>query len=234
MRIHLADRTLEWSALNCQHYAVDVATGVVECTPRRTKVAIYGAGNGKQEAPLDDPEWEVWALNLIPPMDSAGRVRADRWFDLHQRKAQTDKDLEWIGKCPMPIYVPPDLVGASPLCVRFPIEKLEETFGRAYWCCTFSYQIALAMVEGFEEIGLYGVDLAYGTMRERTVEWANVSWWMGLAAGSGVRLSVSGQRLGQHRGRYGFEYDEEKEATEKYVGFMKSLDEMEAAEGMGG
>lgn len=212
----------------------------------RRKVCIYGAGLGKNEAPLDDPEWSVWALNLVPPIDKLGRLRCDLWFDIHQRKAQTADDLRWIAMCPVPIYVPPDLADASPRAVAYPLDEVEETLRSRYWTCTFAYQIALAMhfnatakvpaynhtrgdsaLEPCDEcrthldaqrlvtdIGLYGVELAFGTERERTVEWACTAYWIGRAQQSGIRIHTPRRSLlGRHFARYGFEYTEEIDAV---------------------
>lgn len=235
--MHLADKGVERrrSPLNATHYEIDVLAGTVVCQPEREKVVIYGAGIGANEAPLDDPTWEVWALNLVPPLDSEGRLRCDRWFDLHQREAQTADDLRWIEKCPVPIYVPPDLVGASPVAVRFPLEAIERVFP-SYWACTFAYQIALALHEGKKAIGLYGVELAYGTLRERTVEWACVSWWIGYAEGLGVEIHLPSRSLmGRHFHRYGVEYRAEKRAVEAYVEGTRRMDaRREDEKGMGG
>ena len=197
----------------------------------RRKICIYGAGLGKDEAPLDDPEWSVWSLNLVPPIDSKGRLRCDFWFDLHQRKAQTKDDLRWIAACPVPIYLPPDLIDASPRAIRFPIDEIEEALRSKYWAVSFAYQIALVMYENwcrlpsieprYTDLGLYGVELAWGTERERTVEWACASYWLGRAQQSGIRIHTPVREqslLGQHFARYGFEYQEEIDAVNLYVG----------------
>ena len=217
----------------------------------RRKVCIYGAGLGKHEAPLDDPSWEVWSLNLVPPLDSRGRLRCDKWFDLHQRKAQTKDDLRWIAACPVPIYLPPDLMDASPRAIRFPLEEIEKALKSKYWAVSFAYQIALVMYENWKwadsvidgakatdlvvedvcekamsnmpytDLGLYGIELAWGTERERTVEWACASYWLGRAQQSGLRIHTPVKEqslLGQHYARYGFEYQEEIDAVNLYVG----------------
>ena len=212
--MHLADRELAWSPLN-RPPAVSDPTRVD--WGGRTRVVIYGAGYGKHEAPLMDPAWVVWALNLVPPMDDRQRVRADAWFDLHQRVAQTADDLRWIAKCPVPIFVPPDLADAGPTCVAYPLDAVEAAYG-SYFACTFAYQIGLAMLHGFTDIGLYGVELAYGTPRERTVEWASTSWWLGYAEARGVRFHLPfGSRLCAHPHRYGFEYRAEIDDVERYL-----------------
>ena len=186
---------------------------------RRRKVCIYGAGLYRQEAPIEDTSWEFWCLNLVPAFDSEGGLRADLWFDLHQREAQTADDLRWIAACPVPIFVPPDLACASANAVRFPLKRIEEALRTSYWACTFAYQIALVLYEGIAtDIGLYGVELAYGPERERTVEWACTAYWLGRAQERGIRIHVPEySTLGRHWRRYGFEYRAEIAAVDRYV-----------------
>lgn len=241
---------------NARHMAVH---GHFAPRERRRKVLIYGAGMYREAAPLQDPAWDVWALNLIAPTYvDAGvtHLRCDRWFDLHQRHAQTADDLRWIAKCPAPIYVPDDLLGAGPNCVRFPLREVEKVYG-SYFTCTFCYQIALVLWEGeATDVALYGVELAYGTPRERTVEWAGTMYWLGRAAERGIRIHVPRdstlrahlagaysieELAGYHEpspasgARYGIEYDAEKRQVERYLALMERLDgSRKGSEGMGG
>lgn len=234
------------SPYNVQATIVDAREGRV--TTGRTKVAIVGAGYGKQFAPLTDDTWEVWALNAVPVIDHANRLRADRWFEIHARSAQSVDDMKWITTCPFPLYLPPawanrvldsrvdaDMIEEDvPNAVAYPLDRIEKAWGR-YFTCTFAYQIALALDEGFDTIGLYGVELAYGTERERTVEWACVSFWIGLALGLGKHVLLPpGTRLGNHQYRYGIEYDAEKAYVERYLETMRKGDEQSRAMGMGG
>lgn len=211
---HLADETWTPSPINATMRVG--RDGTVRADPVRYKIAILGGAAGRDEAPYDDPDWEIWSCNLIPALDQRGRFRADRWFDLHQRVAQSPDDLRWIAKCPCPIYLPDDLADASRRRVRYPIETVEAAFG-GYWACTFAYQIALALTIPATDIGLFGINLAIGTIRERTVEWANVSWWIGYAEGRGVNIHIpASTSLGQHPFRYGLEYEEERDAVLRY------------------
>lgn len=242
---HLADCTFDLSRTNATMHIIDERHGVVQSADRRRKVAIVAAGYGREYAPYDDPAWEVWALNAVPPIDSHGRLRADRWFEMHQMSAQSEADLRWIRRCPFPLYLVPAAADHVfkmrkhgfaagevdiPTAVRYPIEAVEHAYG-GYWACTFAYQIALALKDGFTDIGLFGVEVMMGTMRERTVEWANVSFWIGLAQGLGVTIHLPPQsRLGRHHYRYGIEYDDEKADVERYMAQMATAD----AVGMGG
>jgi hypothetical protein len=216
------------SSLNRPPRIVDRLTGELDWDGR-SRVLIYGAGYGRHEAPLNDPSWYVWAINTIPPLDRSGRLRCDVWFDIHQKCAQSADDLRWIASCPVPIYVPDDLLDASPNAVRYPIERVRRDVADGPFACSFSYMIARALLAGFTDIGLYGVELAYGTMRERTVEFASVSWWMGYAEAKGVTFHLPAfSRLGTHQFLYGLEYDAELHSVEEYVRRLTEGDAHEA------
>lgn len=159
--------------------------GRVVCA--HTKVAIIGCGVSRDLAPWGDPSWCFWALNEIY------QPRLDRHFELHPQDAQSDEDLRWLAKCQTPCYVldPGEWHGAVPYPVRYPLERvLDVTRGRRYFTCTFAYQVALAVADGVREIGLWGLDLAQGTLRERLVELPCVEYWVGLAEGCGVTVIV--------------------------------------------
>ena len=234
---HLADRWRDFPLSPYNAITRRTPLGVV-CDPPRTKVVIYGAGHGREEAPLEDATWAVWALNLVAPIDAQRRLRADAWFDLHQRLSQTADDLRWIAACPFPIYLPEDLQDASPRAVRYPLDLIEAKFG-SYFACTFAYQIALAMFNGATDIGLYGVELMWGTSRERTVEWANTAYWLGRAEERGIRIHLPhNSLLGRHFARYGLEYTKELDATQRYVDHQDKMDDLrrqaKSTAGMGG
>lgn len=186
--------------------------------PRRERVAMLGATPTNRHAPLEDSSWEVWGINrlLQPHYDSAGRFRADRWFELHPMTVQNKQDLEWISACPAPLYTLEHELGL-PLSLRYPIERVE-TLGRELFSCTMCYQVALAVVEGFREIGLFGMDLNLGSARERTLERACLLWWLGFAEGRGITVTIPWKSdLLLHPLRYGYDYHAEVKWCEAYL-----------------
>ena len=230
MREHLAHR-LTQLAMSPLNAVISVRDHNVVNLPRRKRLAIVAAGSSRHRSPdylrmLDDSDCEVWGLNAVPVLDAKTRLRCDRWFDIHQRCSQSEDDLEFIRKCPVPIYVPEDLLNEAEHTVSYPLERIERWLGRrGFFSCTFGYQLALAMFEGYKEIRLFGVDLFYGDARERTVEASCVNWWMGYAEAKGVNVVVpSGSLLGQHPHYYGLEYQAEKSAVEQYVRNVKMGD----------
>lgn len=190
--------------------------------PPRRKIAIIGFDtNLTDNAPFDDPAWEIWGLNMGNRIgthkDSQGRWRADRWFDLHELHAQNDKDMAWIQACPCPIYLTHDF-GSNPHRRVYPLVEVEAflrtRFGMLspYWASSFAYMVALAIYEQAEAIGLFGISLSWG--RERIYERGNLEFYLGLALGLGIDLALpTGTPLLRHPARYGFEYDAERDAV---------------------
>jgi hypothetical protein len=85
-----------------------------------------------------------------------------------------------------PIYMQeknPDI----PMSVRFPKEKIMEEFGN-YFTNSISWEIALAVMEGFKEIHLYGVDMA--THSEYAYERPSVEYFLGWAQGRGIKIMI--------------------------------------------
>lgn len=231
------------SPLNARVMRFDAAAGIVELFPKRKKVAIIGFGGlTRLMAPVNDPTWEVWGLNhgytIDALRDRDGRLRADRWFELHPttpevqrpdpeqyRKNNAPDDLDWLrGGCPMPIYIiaPDPLV---PNGVVFPLDRIPYLGGADQewpYASTFAFQIALAILEGFEEIGIYGLDFLQG--RELLVEMQNVAWWVGFAVANGVKVTIPEQSslLMHPRGlKYGYDYREEIDAVWAQIGILQ-------------
>lgn len=201
-----------------------VGESLVVCEPRRLRVAITGAAKSMRSLPWEDSSWEIWGLNNFwnSMRDGKDRLRADRWFEIHPptQPIQNQHDMEWLRKCPVPIYTTepfPENINA----VVFPVDRLSSTF-RNYWSCTFAYQIALAIDEGFEEIAVHGLELAFGTQRECTVERACVNYWLGLAEGRGMTVTIpKDDFVLSHWARYGFDYHREAEIVKTYAASLK-------------
>lgn len=201
-----------------------LGTLLIRPTVKRTKVCIVGFEEGvHQQAPMNDPEWEIWGLNhanLLGFMrDSEGKFRCDRWFDLHQEHAQSETDLAWTHSCPVPIYLT-SLYTQNPMASVYPLERVVQTFQwpfgtrQIYFCSSFAYMLMLAAMEGFKEIRISGVNLNFG--RELPIERVNLEYWIGYLRGRGYNITIPEvSKLCRHPYLYGFEYTEEKEWVEE-------------------
>lgn len=207
--------------------------------PGRTKIALVGASapDGGEHPPLDDPEWDVWGCNSLwnLNMDAQERLRADAWWEMHPLSAQTPQELQDMHDCPVPLYVlddPKEIASAKEVYhaadysirqlqqpptrwIMYPLEEIRAMFGqRDYFTVTFAYMVALAMWIGYDEIGLYGVELQRGSVRERRLELPCLTYWLGLAIGRGIKITLPEySNLLWHEHLYGYDYDVDVERS---------------------
>ena len=209
-----------------EEVVADAEAGVVRCSHRR--VAIVGAGLDRLRAPYGDPAWCVWALNEI------WQPAFTRHWEMHPMRVQSLLDLAALAKIQEPCYVL-DLETSRefvPNPVRYPLERALALAGRRYFTCTFAYQLALVALEGFEEVGLWGVQLYWGTPRERLVEAACTEYWLGFLQGRGVRVTQDSDLARQDQ-LYGYDYDSEVRAVNGQVADLRHvMDEMDRRRGV--
>ncbi|CAK0770138.1 conserved hypothetical protein [Gammaproteobacteria bacterium] len=129
------------------------------------KLAIVGSGTlTRDNAPWDDMTYDIWVIN-----ESACQPWCKRWngnFQLHipeiykQANHRYPGYWEWLQQDHgAPIYmqnVDPDV----PNSVRYPIEDAIALSGETYLTSTIAEMIALAVLEGYEDVSFYGVELS--------------------------------------------------------------------------
>lgn len=171
--------------------------------PRRTKVAIVGfASSSRLKAPYDDQSWEVWGLNQLYRF----LPRTSRWFELHPHTGPrswladqvpgTDY-LAWMQAAPVPIYMVskhPEI----PNSLGYPLQQMIDEFdlesirpdmkNKGYFHSSVDLMVALAIHEGFQEIGIWGVDMVHDT--EYGYQKPSGSFWLGFAKGRGIKLTI--------------------------------------------
>jgi len=183
---------------------VDAEKGIVVSEPKRDKVAIVGfATSSRDLAPFDDPTYEVWTLNQI----YRHVPRATRHFDIHCNWEEDNVDgtdhRGWIHDAPIPTYMM-NADSTLPNSVRYPIERVIEDAGIDYFTSTVAFEVGLAMLEGFSEIALFGIDLIVGT--EYSVQKANLEFWLGMAHARGINVRIpSASALLKQAYRYGYQ-----------------------------
>ena len=165
----------------------------------RTKVAIVGFAPSSMEmvkALFDNPEWEIWGLNQLYIAFPMMAQKATRWFQLHHRHSydiNVGRDVghhEWLTQVRnFPIYMQkrePDV----PMSVPFPKNEFVSIFGN-YFTNSISWEIATAIYEGFEEISIFGVDMAQEG--EYKFERPSCEWIIGWARGAGIKVNIPEQ-----------------------------------------
>ncbi len=90
-----------------------------------------------------------------------------------------------------------------PNAVEYPIQKAIAQFGR-YFTNTISYELALAIMLGFDEVHIYGVDMAVAEefMNQRP----SVEFFIGILVGMGKKVYIPDEAdLCKSRFLYGYE-----------------------------
>ena len=165
----------------------DAAPCVV--TAPKKKVAIVGFSQHKSEAPFDPKlGWEIWGLNdlyeAIP--------RWDRWFEMHGDnqikdycgRKQGKPYLQGLSELKCDVWMQHPRLEV-PNSKEYPIKEVIAKFGD-YFTNSISYMLAMAIMEKFETIGVWGVDMAqdseYGHQRP------SCEYMLGYARGAGIEV----------------------------------------------
>lgn len=73
----------------------------------------------------------------------------------------------------------------------YPFDKIAATFGVTYLNGSVSAAIALAMLEGFNEISLFGCDFSYPDAHVAESGRACCEFWLGIASQRGIKVAVA-------------------------------------------
>ena len=140
---------------------------------------IIGKGMGWENAPRDGESWGITQLILRRPVDRVidmndyslwGPVEAEEAAQARQLAGK--RNVEYI-----------DLE-------TYPLRAVIERFKTDYFSSTVDYAIALALLEGYTKLDLYGVNMANAT--EYAYQKPGADFWCGVAKGMGVEISVHG------------------------------------------
>lgn len=168
---------------------------------RKKKLCILGTAWSCKDAPFADPDYDFWGVAhclMLPQIQ-----KMDAVFEIHLKSIwekevdpRTGKPIIHNanpGKIKTYLHeIDPDI----PTSVKFPRVALEEKYRKYipesdYFYATNSivWMVILGIDLGYEQIDLYGVHL------ECDQEWAFerpcVEFWMGFAAGKGIKIDVA-------------------------------------------
>lgn len=174
------------------------------------KIAIVGtAPSSRDLAPYGDPNWEIWGIS---PFNYDLMKRWDMWFELHDDKLYKEQGMDpgfwqWMQQQEKPIYLQ-KVHKDIPASVKFPKDKLLKEFSMAadrnFFQSSISWMIAFAIMEGAEEIGVWGVDMARDT--EYAEEKPSCTYFLGIAEGRGIKVTLPVESDLMHSvGLYGYD-----------------------------
>lgn len=180
----------------------------------KNKVALVAYNTTRDQAPFGSDEHEVWGLNAVGKyMDN--ELRFDRMFDPHPYgilcgTVEWGAKLDWYRCWGGPVYMleeHPDL----PESIAYPIEEVTKFMQPyhphgPYFPSTHAYMIALALMEGFKGIEIYGFTM--GTAKEKGAQRAGVEFYLGLAMGLGLKVGMPEEEwFVRHDHMYGYDND---------------------------
>lgn len=176
------------------------------------KIAIVGFTASRDDAPWDDPTWEIWPCNNLPLY--LGDKRFDRVYDLHDEKLvrSDEKHVAWLQSTQVPVLMVRQF-DDFPSSQRFPREELLDWCKargyRPYFTNSISWMIAHALMEGATELGIFGVDMAQGgNGGEYAAQRPSCEYWVALAEGQGIPVYIPDTSdLLKSAGHYGFTDD---------------------------
>ena len=127
------------------------------------KVAILGKLQTKLYAPFWDKEWDIWTINKDEWLP-----RVTLWFDLHYEPFKKDADITRA---------------------NFPFKQIDLMLGGHYFNNTISYLIAYAILQGYSEIALFGME--FSTKAEiKAKQYENVRELIFYAKGKGIKITA--------------------------------------------
>ena len=193
---------------------------------KKNKVAIVGFTPTRNDAPYKNPDFEIWCLNdlyeAIPRYDRVFQIHSRQSIDTYTTRGEKASYIERLRGITVPIYMT-ERYEDIPTSLRYPLEEMVEEFG-PYFTNTISYMIALAVHEGYEEIHIYGVDMAVGP--EYIAQRPSCEYHIGIAKGRGIKVFIPFQSdLLKARFLYGFQEDEEIAFNKKCESSIKMMNE---------
>jgi hypothetical protein len=162
------------------------------------KVAIVGLSQATRHL-VPKQGWQVWGLAW-----DSNACRYDRTFEIHADwRKDGPKHEAKLRDCPNLYMARADLPGST----QYPKEAIDLAGG--YLESSIAYMFALAMHEGAQEIGLWGVEMK--SDEEYGYQKPNMEYLIGLARGKGITVTLPegcallkpSNQFGYH-GRYGW------------------------------
>lgn len=145
-----------------------------------TKLAIVGAGMTWKEAPFDDPSYEIWTTGNVAKI----LPRVTAILDVHDETRATSNQLNAHGCIVWLKEIDVDI----PYSQKFPIDDLIRKYGKIF-NNSMTMLLGFAYMNGYENIELFGVDLADPDGYEKYR--ANFLYLLGFGRGEGRNIKIS-------------------------------------------
>lgn len=148
---------------------------------------------------VDNFDGEIWGL----PWDEGRWPFFDRYFEIHPldllRKPEAHRRDGYEDRLKsLPILYMQEAYKDIPNAIRYPIEKVVDNIGFDYFNSSISYLMGMALLEGANKIGIWGVDMADieptpgdpSYISEFAYQRPNMEYLIGLARGRGIEVYI--------------------------------------------
>tara|TARA_R110002094_G_scaffold157781_2_gene144036 strand:+ start:3669 stop:4403 length:735 start_codon:yes stop_codon:yes gene_type:complete len=155
------------------------------------KVALVGGSPSYVNAPYDDEAFEIWVHGN--QMDRHEGNRVSRIFEIHEDLSEhgnVDRYVQWLLDKNIPLVVGRKFPIKDHVRV-FPFDRANALMGQ-HLTSTPAYMMALALLEGFTEIHIYGIDMAVDD-HEYFYQRPSMYAWIAYAKAKGVKVEIHGK-----------------------------------------
>lgn len=151
------------------------------------KVALVGGAKSSKDAPWDDDSWEVWALGN--QMQRYKGKRVTRIFEIHENLDEHDSIYpQWLAAHNIPMVVSDKFPIKPDHSIVFDYCAARDLIGENF-SSSPAVMMAQAIMDGAEEISIYGVDMALDE-HEYFMQRPCMEQWIGYAKGRGIKVFI--------------------------------------------
>lgn len=133
---------------------------------------------------------EIWGINYMGAIKRLDRIIHVDPVHPYLGHAPVKDMCDWALKDGIPFYTSwphPHYINH----VVYPFDKVVQALGMHYLNNSVAYALALAIAEGYTDIGLFGADFSYPNAHMSESGRACCEYWMGVASQRGVRLAIA-------------------------------------------
>lgn len=148
---------------------------------------------------VDNFNGEIWGL----PWDEGRWPFFDRYFEIHPldllRKPEAQRRDGYEDRLKsLPILYMQEAYKDIPNAIRYPVERVTDVIGVDYFNSSIAYLMGMALLEGADKIGIFGVDMADieptpgdpSFISEFAYQRPNMEYLIGLARGRGTDVYI--------------------------------------------
>ena len=187
------------------------------------KVAIVGGAPSSQMlAPFEDESWDIWVLGN--QLQSYDKKRITRIFEIHENLDDKDPNYpQWVSNFKIPMVVSDKFPVKGKHISLYPKKEVSKYIG-GHFSSSPAYMIGMAIYEGYEEIGIYGVDMAVDD-HEYFKQRPDMYAWIAYAKAKGIKITIP-EASSLFKGTYDEGRDWNKKSTGVYTesAFMQFAD----------